>query len=155
MQWFRNLRADKRGTSLIELGLAAPLITVFLLGMVDTSMGIAQKLRNEQAAQRAVEKAIAYGRAGSDFSGIDDEAALAADLPVEQVTFDKWLECDGERAESFTGACDSGEEIARYLSVGIDDAYEPLFAYGPIAKLAGAHHDGSIPLSVYAEVRIQ
>ncbi len=46
---------DERGTSIIEMALAAPLLATFLIGMVDLSRAYSAKLQVEQAAQRTIE----------------------------------------------------------------------------------------------------
>ncbi len=150
-----NLLEDRRGTSVIELGLVAPLLGFLFMGMYDAAQGIERQHELEQAAQRAVEKAAVFGSAGSDFDDIDDEAAEAAGVDVDDVTFDRWLECEGVRQTSFTDVCANGEEIARYVSVEIDGGYELYFAYGPIGRAFGVNDQGVMPISVDALVRIQ
>lgn len=155
MNKIRSLRDDQHGTSLIELAILAPFAALLLLGMVDTSLAFTKKLRIEQVVQRAVEKATAYGSAGSDYSGLDDEAAAAANVPLKDVKMDKWLECSGERQEDFDDECDEDELISRHVSMTIKASYTPMFRYGPIGKLVGAQETGVIPFTVDSEVRIQ
>ncbi len=146
---------DMQGTSVIELAMIAPVAAVLLLGMVDTSLGFTERLKTEQAAQRAVEKALAYSGAGSDYSSLDDEAATEAGVPVENVTMSKWMECDGVLQASFNTVCAKDEQISRHISIKIDNAYAPMFKFGPFGAVLGANNDGSIPYSIAAEVRIQ
>ncbi len=150
-----SLAKDCRGASVVELAVVAPLIMVLFMGMVDTALGISQKLTLEQAAQRSIEKAAAYGQTGSDYSDVDDEAAEAAGVPVDQVEFDQWLECNNVRQQSFDGSCPEGQEIGRHISVAIHGAYIPIFSYGPVAQTVGANGDQEFPINVEASVRIQ
>lgn len=152
---FSDLFNDENGTSVIELAILSPFAAILLLGMVDTSFAFTQKLKTEQAAQRAVEKATSYNNAGSDYSGLDDEAAIDAGVPLGNVTLDKWLECSGTRQPSFNGLCGNNELITRHIAITITDTYAPLFGYGPLGQLVGADLHGSIPYSVDAQVRIQ
>lgn len=152
---FSDLFKDENGTSIIELAILAPFAAVLLLGMVDTSFAFTQKLKTEQAAQRAVEKATSYNGAGSDYSGLDDEAAIDADVPLDNVTLDKWLECNGTRQQNFNDICGSDELITRHIAITIVDTYAPFFSYGPLGQFVGADINGSIPYSVDAQVRIQ
>lgn len=154
-QFLRSLRDDARGASVIELALVGPLLAYLFMGVVDASNGVARKHQLEQSAQRAVEMATSYGTAGSDFSRIDDEAASAAGVPVSQVTFDQWLECDGVRQQTFYDVCDPDEPFARYVSVEVTDDFVPTFPYGPIGSLAGVNDEGVVPITVDAQVRIQ
>lgn len=151
----RLLAADSRGTSVIELALVAPVVGFLFMGMYDFSRGIERQHEIEQAAQRAVEKATVYGSAGTDYSSIDDEAAAAAGVDIQDVTFDQWLECDGVRQSGFHDVCASGEEIARYISVVIDGDYAPYFAYGPLGTAVGVDDNGHFPLSADVSVRVQ
>jgi Flp pilus assembly protein TadG len=150
-----DLFRDDEGTSVVELAILSPFAAVLLLGMIDTSFAFTEKLKTEQAAQRAVEKATAFSGAGSDYSGLDDEAAQDANVPRSAVTMDKWLECDGTRQANFNGICANDELISRHISITIDNSYTPLFNYGPIGRLAQVNNNGTIPYSVDAQVRIQ
>lgn len=151
----RGLARNTRGTSMIELALLSPLAAMLLMGLVDTSLGFQKKLSTEQVAQRIVEKATAYGTAGSDYSGLPKEAADEAAVPQSAVTMDKWLACDGVRQADFNGTCIDDEEISRHISIRIASAYKPMFPYGPLGKIVGAQDDGAIPFSVVSLVRIQ
>lgn len=150
-----SLNRCSRGTSVTELALVSPLLAILFMGMVDGASAIAAKLQLEQAGQRAIERATAYGTAGSDYSDIDDEAATAAGVPVENVTFDNWLECDGTRQASFEDICENDEQIARYVSIDIVSSFEPAFFYGPVGTWIGVRDNGSIPITVDSSVRIQ
>ena len=153
--FLRGLLRRQEGTATIEMALATPIFAMLMMGMVDTSLAIAQKLTLEGAAQRAVEKATAYGSAGSDYSDLVAEAAEAAGVDAANVVMDKWLSCDDVRQDYFTDVCDAGDEISRHIRITVNDTYEPFFNYGPIGRLAGAEPDGLIPLAATAEVRIQ
>ena len=148
----RRLGRDERGASIIEFALFAPILGLMVMGIADTAMSYATKLRFEQAAYTALEK-VAVGSVQTDYSFLREDAATAAGVPVEDVEVDAWLECDGARQTSFTGACDNGQIITRYVRITIDSGYEPSFAYGPLA--AAARSDGTIPVTASAAVRIQ
>ncbi len=150
-----NLFCNEEGSSVIELAIISPVAAVLLLGMIDTSLAFEEKLKTEQAAQRAVEKATSYSSAGSDYSGIDDEAALEANVPLSDVAMDVWMECDGTRQDSFSSICADNELISRHISITINASYTPLFKYGPIGKLVDANDNGTVPYSVNAQVRLQ
>lgn len=150
-----TLLLDTRGASVIELALVIPLLSIMFMGMVDASRIIARGHQLEQATQRAIEKATSYGQNGSDFSDIDDEAAIAAGVTTDDVTVDYWLECEGVRQTDFYGVCGSGKEISRHILVAVEDGYTPIFPYGPLGGVIGMDPDGSIPLTADASVRIQ
>lgn len=151
----QGLARDTRGTSVIELALLSPIAAILLMGLVDTSFGFQKKLSTEQVAQRMIEKVTAYGSAGSDYSGLPEEAADEAGVPQSAVTMDKWLACNGIRQPDFNGSCLVDEEMSRHLSIRIASSYKPMFPYGPLGKIVGTQGDGSIPFSVISSVRIQ
>lgn len=123
------LRRDERGTSVIELALAAPILAVLTVGIIDLSEGFSQKLRLEQAAQRAIEK-VMNGRANTTtIAALKTEAATTAGVPESNVTTDFWLECNGTRATNYNSACSANQTYARYLSVSIRKTYTPFFNY--------------------------
>lgn len=151
----QGLARDTRGTSIIELALLSPIAAMLLMGLVDTSFGFQKKLSTEQVAQRIVEKATAYGSAGSDYSGLPKEAADEAGVPQNAVTMDKWLACNRIRQADFNGTCPDDEEMSRHILIRIVSAYKLMFPYGPLGKIVGAQGDGSIPFTVVSSVRIQ
>ncbi|WP_205481002.1 TadE/TadG family type IV pilus assembly protein [Sphingomonas arenae] len=150
-----SLRSDERGTSVIELALAAPILAVLTIGIIDLSNGFSEKLRLEQAAQRAVEK-VMNGRAilsmnttgnTTTMGALKTEAASAAGVPDTNVTTDFWLECNGTRNSTYYTTCTN---YARYMSVSITKTYTPFFNYKFHNRTANTY-----TLTGAATVRIQ
>lgn len=150
-----SLLHHERGTSVIELALAAPILAVLTIGIIDLSNGFSEKLRLEQAAQRAVEK-VMNGRAILSMSttgntttmgALKAEAAAAAGVPEANVTTDFWLECNGTRNASYYTTCTN---YSRYMSVSVTKTYTPFFNY----KL-GSGPTNAYTLTGAATVRIQ
>ncbi len=152
----RKLLRNERGSSAIEMALAAPFLAALLIGMVDLSRGYSAKLQLEQAAQRTIEKVVQQRSVVTDYTEHKLEAAEAAGVTVDAVTVNSWLECssDGQnwREVPFDGTCETGETYyARYVEVDIVKTYNPLFS----TKFAGANADGTYTLRGIAGVRIQ
>lgn len=143
---------DDRGASVIEFGMVLPVIGLLLLGATDLALGFTEKLNLEQASARTIEKATALGATGSSYELLRLEAANASGQPLERVTIDKWLECNGTRQSSFDGACSTGQQIARYVSVRITDTYVPFFNY---SVFAGGAIPASFTIQGDARVRVQ
>ena len=150
-----RVRSDERGTSIIELALAAPILAMLTVGIIDLSNGFSEKLRLEQAAQRSVERVMngrailsmnAVGNTGT-MGALRTEAASAAGVPLANVTTDFWLECNGVRSLNYYTTCAS---FARYMSVSINKTYIPFFNY----KLSN-RATNSYTLTGAATVRIQ
>ncbi|MCW6529041.1 hypothetical protein NED98_02170 [Sphingomonas sp. MMSM20] len=142
----RRLSRCTRGTSVVELGIVLPLFALLVLGLVCVAITVGQKLRLQQAVARSLEMATAGGIDNADPTGIQQEAATAAGVPVSQVTVDEWLECDGVRQTSAT-TCDASQQVGRYVSVQISATYALPFSL-PFGQ-------GSIPLSTFSSVRLQ
>jgi len=136
----------KRGTSVVELGIVLPVFALLVLGLVCVAVAVGQKLLLQQAVARTLEMATAGGINNADPTGIQQEAATAANVPTSQVTVDKWLECDGARQTSAT-TCDASQQVGRYVSVQITTTYSLPFSL-PFGR-------SSIPLSAFSSVRLQ
>lgn len=154
-----HLIRDQRGTSLIELALVLPFLASMLIGMVDISLGYSAKLQLEQAAQRAIEKAMNGEKEAAFFQTLTIEAAAAAGVSPSAVTVRYWLECNGVSQNSnaatmivdYGKKCADNVQYARYVSVQIVKSYSPMFS----AEMLGANPDGTYTLTGKAGVRVQ
>ena len=126
-----RLLRDERGASVIELGIAAPILATFLVGMVDLSRAYSTKLQVEQAAQRTIEMVQRNGFAAGTESTLKAEAESAAGTgSVATVT--SALECTSGATvttKAFTGTCDTGQTPARSVRVVIAKSYTPFFKF--------------------------
>lgn len=149
----RALGRDERGTSVVELALMLPFLILLTVGIVDLSNGIGAQFGLNKAVHRTLELATANTLAtNKDASEVDygylvAETAKAAQVPEDQVTLTKWLECDGARQTDFEGSCDSGEYIARYVQIQVYKIFSPTFSIGPVGE--------ALILSADAAVRVQ
>lgn len=154
----RNLAADDRGTSLIELALATPIFAAVLMGMVDLSRAYSERLQLEQATQRAIEKVFNNQTQSTSYNTLKAEAKSAAHdagfttVTDSDITIDYWLECNGARQASYDTPCGSGQVYARYINVAIRKKFVPNFGtkYFP-----GANSDGTFTLRADAGIRTQ
>lgn len=138
----RKLCGDERGVSVVELGLVAPVLALFIAGIIDLSQGLAQRFALQQAVNRSLELVLAVPPEGDpddadvDYGYVADEAAAAAEVGAEQVTLDRWLQCDEARMDDYTAACADGEDTARYLSVRIQKPFHGSFYVGGMTIVA-------------------
>lgn len=147
----RRLRifADESGASIVEMGLAAPILATMLIGMIDLSYAYSHKLQLEQAAQRTIEKVQISSFKTTDMPGLKTEAETAAGTgSTAMVTV--WLECNGTK-KAFTDSCNTGEAYARYVSVEVARNYDPFFPW----RWAGANSNGTVTLEGRAGIRVQ
>ena len=150
---------DDRGSSIVEMALAAPFLATLLIGMVDMSRGYSAKLQLEQAAQRSIEKAMNGDKETDLFETLKDEAVAAAGVSASAVTVKYWLECNGvsqnssaaSMATDYEKVCPDGQTYARYVNVKIEKSYKPMFK----ATWAGAKADGTFALVGRAGIRVQ
>lgn len=158
MQKLRNLVADDRGTSLIEMALAAPILAACLMGMVDLSRAYSEKLQLEQATQRAIEKVMNRQTSSTSYNTLKNEAVSAAhdagftEVTTSDVTVDFWLECNGTRQTNYDSSCTGGQTYARYINIAIQRKFTPYFGtqYFP-----GANSDGTFTVRADAGIRTQ
>jgi Flp pilus assembly protein TadG len=140
----RRLARDARGAVIIELAISAPIMALFLVGMVDLGRGFSTKLEKVMNGQaKSGDATIA--------TALQVEAANIAVVPTNQVTVDFWLECDGARQSSYTSVCSSTLIARRYMSVSISKVYTPMFAM----RFAGASSDGTYTVTGKTSVRTQ
>ena len=136
LPFLRRLASDERGLSIVELGLIAPVLTLFVAGIIDLSMGLAQRFAMQQAVNQSLELVMArppelgLNEDEIDFSYVEAAAASAAGVSVDNVDAVWWLQCDEERMDDFNGSCDGGEDAARYLSVELDKPFTGNFFVG-------------------------
>lgn len=129
---------DSRGVSVIELALLAPLLVLFLSGLVDVSRALAERFVLKQAVNRGLEMVqarpprIEAGDADYDFSAVRNATATAAGVPPRDVVIRRWLECNGVR-QAVTEDCLPEEESARFIELEVRKEYEPYLVRQPIS----------------------
>jgi Flp pilus assembly protein TadG len=144
---------DQRGNSLIEMGLAAPLLAALLIGMVDISRAVSAKVSVEQAAQRALEKVQAQADFNtSQMPDLETDAEAAAGAG-SNATANAWLECnhDGVHLDYDTGSCGTGVPYARYVSMTVQGSFTPLFT----SSFFPGGANGNVTVNGRATVRVQ
>ena len=159
MRKLLRLGRDERGASVVELALVAPFLATLTIGMVDLSNAYGEKLQVEQAAQRAIEKAMQGDKETDLYNTLKAEAADAADVDEDNVEARYWVECDGvslnsdpaTMEEDFEDVCEDGEYMTRHVNVRIEKSFTPMFNM----SWAGANADGTFTLSGEAGLRVQ
>lgn len=148
----RALRRDRRGVSIIELGLSLPVFMVVLVGLVDVARCYSAQMSIQQAAARSLER-LQVGSNRLTFDHIRQEAATAANVPLTQVEVANWAECNNNTTRlAYNAVCTSGQSSARYVEVTINSAYTAFFSFSP---LGARRSDGRVALSARSAVRVQ
>lgn len=158
---FLKLVRDEKGHSFLELGFVLPILASLLIGAVDISRAVSEKLAIEQAAQRTIEllqiKEFQFDATTDNRTIYQAEAAAAAGVATSAVTVNAWLQCNGTiqtpmDQSHYNGSCTTGQVMARYVSVEIQKNFQPMFGtkYFP-----GANTNGTYTLRAKAGVRVQ
>ena len=124
----RSLGSDRRGVSVVEFSLVAPVLGLLIVGIADYGRGFSERFALETAAHRTLERASVASNQ-PDFSFLHQEAANAAGVPIENVTYDNWLECNGERRVSYAAVCEDGHQVTRYVYIKVEKSFEPAFRW--------------------------
>lgn len=135
---FRNIGAlngHDGGTSVVELGLLAPVLMLFLTGIADLSGCLGAKFQMQKAADRAIQLA-AVQDVRRDYTYLRQTAADYAGVPLANVTYEAWLQCGATRQADYYGTCAAGTERKRYVKLTITSTYSLHF---PVSFLAGAN----------------
>jgi Tfp pilus assembly protein PilW len=145
-----KLSRDQRGTSVIELAIAAPVLLIFLAGVTDLGRGFSERYRLQQAVNRTLE--MAQTGKDADYAFLKTEAVEAAGVPAENVVQEQWVECGGAPAKKAWSEDCAGAESARFVKLTIIGSYMPLF--GSMAYL-NKQPDGTVKLTAHATLRVR
>ncbi len=140
----RRLAPDEGGASLTELALVAPVLALFVTGIIDLGQGLSERFTLQQAVNRSLELLQAGPLEGDadaddvDYSDLITEAAAAANVPRENVRLRRWLECDNAPQANYSGNCDLGQETARYIELRVDKTFSGRFFLDGYPMVAAA-----------------
>ena len=142
MRLLPNLARDERGTSLIEFGFLAPFLALLTMGVIDLSRGLAERFALQQGVNQGLEliqarPAVADADSGEvDYDFVKDEVVARTGVSADQVTLERWLECDGGNPKAVTETCTGTEDVARYLRVRVTKNFTGEFYYKTIPLAA-------------------
>ena len=151
----RRLRRDARGVSVIEFAFVAPVLVLFLVGIIDAGRAFSAKLTLDQTVYRALEKAV-VGTNDTDYTSIltTEVQNTAGYSSTDVITVDQWLECDLNGTHlAYTSNCSSTQQSTRYIQLKVDRQFAPSYSYGRL--FLGANSNGKITLSSTWTVRMQ
>ena len=149
-----RLACSRHGGAAAEMALIAPVLGGMLFVGMDLGLAFWEKLQLEQAAQRSIELAVAPGTTGTgNYSYLDAEVRAAYGKPVQSVSVQNWLECNGVRQANWNTFCPAGQTFARYVQVEVRAEYTPRFSFGGL--LGGSGQNGGFLLTGDASVRLQ
>lgn len=139
-----SLRHDERGVSAVEFAFLIPILATLILGIIDLSTGLQQRLTLQQAVNRSLEIvqanriAVGAGRTTPDYAFLRQEVATAASVPLANVTLNQWRECNGTRRDPYEESCDDGVDMARYLELVVTRDFRGKIYLKPIVLRAAS-----------------
>jgi Flp pilus assembly protein TadG len=118
----KRLARDRRGVSLVEFGLLAPVMCLLLVGALDFGHSLYMKSVIEGAVQKAArDTGLEGGLVADNRTAIDNQVRVQllnladnADITISRRFYRSFSEADAATPESFTdtngnGDCDNGE----------------------------------------------
>jgi Flp pilus assembly protein TadG len=112
----RKLFSDRSGSSLVEFGLAMPVLCILLVGLLDLGKyGLQQSALLQGAREGAQYGIIAH----SESTNINTTAQNATGLAGVTGTNSVFCECSGSAGTAVlcTSTCGSGQTLKRYITV--------------------------------------
>jgi Flp pilus assembly pilin Flp len=150
-----RLHGDQRGVSVIELAFIAPLLALFLVGIIDGARAVSAKLTLDQTVYRALEKA-SVGTNQSDYSSIltSEVQNTSGYSSSDVITVSQWLECNLNGTKlAYDAACAPGQQSTRYIQLKVDRQFMPSYNYGK--WFLGAASNGAVTMSSTSTLRMQ
>jgi Flp pilus assembly protein TadG len=110
----RGCSADRRGTAMVEFGLAMPLLCVLLVGLLDLGKYSLQKSSLLQGAREGAHYGI---MAHTETANINTTAQNATGLTGVTATNSVFCECVAGTTVLCTATCGTGITLKRYITV--------------------------------------
>ncbi|HEX8640395.1 MAG TPA: hypothetical protein VF704_04485 [Allosphingosinicella sp.] len=142
----KKLRGDERGLSVIELGLIAPVLALFISGIIDLSSGLAQRFAMQKAVNETLELLLAYplendtsvedADVRTAYAYLINHVAEGAGIAPDEVEIERWLQCDDAVQDDYASICEPGEDQARYISLEIEKDFNGQFFVGEMTMTA-------------------
>lgn len=144
LSFFRRLGRDERGLSVVELGLVAPVLALFIGGIIDLSGGLAQRFAMQKAVNSTLELLQAHPlendtsetNVRTAYAYLIEHLAEEADVPTNDVQINRWLQCDDVVITNYTSMCDPGEDQARYIALSVEKDFNGQFFVGDMTMTA-------------------
>ena len=130
--FLQRLSRDRSGVAAVELGLIAPMLAALVIPMIDLGIGAYDKMRVQDAAEAAVQYALA-NTSNYDASAIQSAATNATNVTGLTATVGETYNCVTNGvigpAVGSTTTCSDGSTPGAYVSVSTQMTYSLLFAY--------------------------
>jgi hypothetical protein len=153
MKKLSTIGRDEKGISITEFALVVPVMTMFLVGIVDLSIGFAAKLALNQAVTQGLQLAqIAAENGSPDVSAIKTRTAQAAKGNENKVNVVPKLIC-GTQEKAYSESCGANESIRRFVEIEVAVEFKPIF--GNYAGAVPVNANGMVEMKSSGSVRVQ
>jgi Flp pilus assembly protein TadG len=152
--WKRALRhiagfaRGREGTAAVEFSVAAPILVVIFIPLIDIGMAVYQQMQVQDAAQAGAQYAMAHGwNSSAIVSAVTSATPLSVSASPSPAKSCGCPASSSVSAASCGSTCPDGQTAGTYVTVGAQATYVPLLPY----PLMGS----SVTLSAQATARIQ
>ena len=120
---FPSLFSDRRGNSIVEFGLAMPVLCLLLVGLLDLGKYGLQKMSLLHGAREGAQYGIlAY----TETANINSTAVAATGLTGVTATNNVFCECVSGTAVSCSTTCSGGATLKRYITVTTNKSFSSI-----------------------------
>ena len=138
---FSTLHRDDRGTAVIELGIALPVLMVIALATVDFVGAFGQKMQLTQFAQAGANFVVANGNTAPEVDAVQAEVIAASGLTAKQVTVSKFTECNALKAAVINVCPNPLSDIkVNYMKIEVTKSYDPILNIRGFADFVGTQN---------------
>lgn len=138
----------REGNAVVEFSIAAPVLAIIFVPLIDIGMAMYQQMQVQDAAQAGAQYAMAHGWNSSSIqSAVTNATALSVSASPAP---SKTCGCpDGSAVTAATcgSTCSDGQTAGTYVTVGAQVTYTPLLPYPTMGN--------SVTLSAQTTARIE
>ena len=135
------LSRNERGTAVIELGVALPILMVLALATVDFVGAFSQKMQLTQYAQAGANFVVANGNTTPTISAVKSEVVATSGLTQDKVTVTRFTECNAIKV-AVLNVCPNplADVKVNYMKIEVANTYSPMLDIQGIADFVGTQN---------------
>jgi Flp pilus assembly protein TadG len=138
----------REGNAVVEFSIAAPVLAVIFVPLIDIGMAVYQKMQVQDAAQAGAQYAMAHGWNSSSIqAAVTSATALSVTASPEPSKSCGCPDGSSVSAAACGSTCSDGQKAGTYVTVGAQVTYTPLLPYPAMGT--------SVTLSAQTTARIQ
>ena len=130
-------RSD-RGTAVVELGLALPVLLVLALAATDFVSAFSYKLKLQQYAQAGANFVVAHGENDPAPGDVKTEVASLSGLDASKIKITRWTECNQSEQDEYDTCPGSSDVKVSYMQIEVEDTYDPMISIDRYSEFLGA-----------------